>query len=127
MDKFVIKIHFVVLATNPKRNKQYILSLSDKAIELPFMFLESSDLEKLDFNIIEHAQKFVFANDLELMPQLINLHSKFIEETSNQINTVYGFIINQTDNINNSYWIEYDYLTPNKYSNLIFETTQKLK
>lgn len=127
MSKFVIKIHFVVLATNPKRNKQYILSLSEKNMELPFMFLESSNFEKLDSDIIERAQEFVFANEIELTPQLINLHSRFIEEIPDQINAVYGFIINQTDNINNSHWIEYDYLTPNKYSNLIFETTQKLK
>jgi hypothetical protein len=96
-------------------------------MELPFMFLESNNLEKLDTDIVENVQKFVFANELELMPQLISLHSRFIEESPNQINTVYGFIIDQTDNINNSYWIEYDYLTQNKYSNLIFETTQKLK
>lgn len=127
MNTFIVKIHFVILATNTKRNKQYILSLNEKEIDLPFMILESNNLEKLDSDIIEAAQRLVFTNELELMPQLINLHSRFIEEVPGQINTVYGFIIDQTDNINNSYWIEYDYLTQNKYSNLIFETTQKLK
>lgn len=127
MSAFIVKIYFVILATNIKRSKQYILSLNEKEIDLPFMILESDNLEKLDSDIIENVQKLVFTNELELMPQLINLHSRFIEETPGQINAVYGFIINQTDNINNSHWIEYDYLTQNKYSNLIFETTQKLK
>lgn len=127
MHTFTVKIHFVILATNIKKSKQYVLSLDKKEIELPFMILESNNLEELDSDIIENVQKFVFTNELELMPQLINLHSKSIQEIPNQINTVYGFIIDQTNNINNSYWIEYDYLTPNKYSNLIFETTQKLK
>lgn len=126
-EKFCIKIYFVILATEIKTNKQYVLSINEKEMQLPFIYLEQSYLEKLDSIIIESVQKLVFANEMELMPQLISLHNRFIEETNNEINCVYGFVINKTDNINNSSWISFDYLNPNKYSNLIFETIQKLK
>jgi hypothetical protein len=127
METFKIKMHFVVLATEVKRDKQYILSSSENDIEIPYTYLDSSLLQNLDEAVIRNVQKIVFANELELMPQLISLHNKFITESPGEINCVYGFIIDKTDNINDSFWIEYDYLTPNKYSNLIFETTQKLK
>lgn len=127
MENFNIKIYLVILATEIKRDKQYILSLSEDDIQIPYTYLDSNVLNNLDEFITKSVQSFVFTNEIELMPQLISLHNTIIENTPGQINCVYGFVINKTDNINNSYWIEYDYFTPNKYSNLIFETTQKLK
>lgn len=128
MEQFKIKIYYVILATELKLDKQYILSLSENDIILPYDYLEFKNIENgLDKTIVKNVQKLVFANEMELMPQIISLHSRFIEEYSGEINCVYGFVINRTDNINNSFWVEYNYTTPNKYSNLIFETTQKLK
>lgn len=124
---FKIKINCVIFGTDQKYNKQYILSLNEDDIVIPHIYLKNTDLKNLDKNIVEYVQSLVFTNELELMPQLISLHNKFIEETPGEINVVYGFVIDKTDNINNSYWISFDYFTPNKYSNLLFETTQKLK
>lgn len=126
-ESFFIKLYLVILSTNISHNKKYILSTNKDNIELPYVYLESQHLDNLEKNIITKAQEFVFTNELELLPQLINLHSSFIDLVKGELNVVYGFVINKIDNINNSYWIEFDYFTPNKYSNLIFETIQKLK
>lgn len=127
INKFTIKIHFVVLATDIKQDKQYILSINEEDICLPHAFLNNEYLKSLDNTVIKKVQEFVFTNELELMPQLISLHSLDIEQQDQQINCVYGFVINKTDNLHNSFWVEYDYFKPNKYSNLIAETTHKLK
>lgn len=127
MEEFKVKIYLVVLSTDKKNNKQYILSKDEKDVSLPFIYLDKNILEKLDDNVVKSVQELVFSNELELMPQLISLHNKFIEETPGEINCVYGFVIDKIDNINSSYWIAFDYFNPNKYSNLIFETIQKLK
>lgn len=127
MELFKIKIYLVIISTDKKYNKQYVLSSDADNITIPSFYLDSSMLEKLDTCVTEKAQELVFTNSLELMPQLISLHNRFIEEISGEINCVYGFVIDKIDNINNSFWIGFDYFNPNKYSNLIFETIQKLK
>lgn len=126
-EKFVVKIYFVILTTNISHNKNYVLSTDADSVELPYIYLNSDHLDSLEQKVIEQAQTFIFTNELELLPQLINLHSRFIEVVPGELNTVYGFVVNKTDNLNNSYWVEFDYFTPNKYSNIISETIQKLK
>lgn len=126
-EKFVIKLYLIILTTNVSHNKNYILSTNENDVDPPCVYLTSDLLDSLEKNIVEQAQKFIFTNELELLPQLINLHSPFIDIVSGELNTVYGFVVNKTDNLNNSYWIEFDYFTPNKYSNVIAETIQKLK
>lgn len=125
--KFIVKIYLVILATDISNNKQYILSKKSDEIELPNIILSEALLDNLEKNIVTEAQTLVFANELELLPQLISLHNKYIDKHNNEINCVYGFVLKKTDNINNSYWIEFSYNEPNKYSDLIFETIQKLK
>lgn len=126
-ENFKVKIHCVIIGVDQKQNKQCVLSTAEDNISIPFIYLQSSNLEKLDEHIVDFLKTLVFTNELELMPQLISLHNKFIENSIGEINSVYGFVIDKTENINNSYWIDFDYFTPNKYSNLLFEVTQKLK
>ena len=127
IDCFHNKIYCVILGTDIASNSKYILSLEEKEITLPSFYLENKQLSNLDADIIRYAQTLVYTNELELYPQLISLHNRFIEESEGVINIVYGFVVKHTNNINNAYWIPFDYLNPNKYSNLIFEVVQKLK
>lgn len=127
IEKFAIKTHLIILTTNLSQHKKYILSTDPNEIIVPYIYLESKGLENLEKHIIEKAQSLVFVSELELLPQLISLHSEHIPPSQGEINTVYGFVISKVDNLNDSYWIEFDYFTPNKYSNIIFETVQKLK
>lgn len=127
LEKYKIKLHLIILSTNISHNKKYILSTTSDDINIPHIYLNDNILTDLETNIIKQAQEYVFTSELELLPQLITLNSKYIESAPGELNAVYGFVINKTDNINNSYWIEFDYLASNKYSNIIFETVQKLK
>lgn len=127
LSKFNIKLYLIVLAVDKQTGKRYVLSLNNSEIILPTISLTKEILENLQNNIVRHIQGFVFANELELMPQLINLHSSNIESVEDELNTVYGFVIDKTDQINNSHWIEFSYTNPTKYSLVIFETIQNLK
>lgn len=127
LSKFNIKLYLIVLAIDKQTGKRYVLSLNNDEIILPTISLTKEILENLQNNIVRHIQEFVFANELELMPQLINLHSSNIESVDDELNTIYGFVIDKTDQINNSHWIEFSYTVPTKYSLVIFETIQNLK
>lgn len=126
---FSVKIHCIVLSTDIPNNKQYILSSSKDSIEIPYLNLEKSMLSKLELDIISKMKEFIFVSDLELLPQLISLHSSQLEVTENSLNVVYGFLVKYTKNINTEKvsWQEFNYLTPNKYSNLIMQVIQNLR
>jgi len=126
---FSVKIHCIVLSTDIPNNKQYILSSSKDSIEIPYLNLEKSMLSNLELDIISKMKEFIFVSDLELLPQLISLHSSQLEVTENSLNVVYGFLVKYTKNINTEKvsWQEFNYLTPNKYSNLIMQVIQNLR
>jgi len=126
-NKYSIKLFLVILGVDKKNSRRYVLSTNSTDVILPTMDLETKDLENLNHSLIQYVRNFVFTNELELTPQLINLHSTTIDIIPDQLNTVYGFVIDKIDQINNSHWIELSYTLPNKYSLIIFETIQNLR
>jgi len=128
-DEFRISLNCVVLTTNLGLNKKYVLSLESDSIVLPKLELTKDFLESdLNNNIIKFLKEYIFVSDIELFPQIISLHSKNVPEKKEKtINTVYGFLVNQTNSLNNCFWIEFDYVQPTPYSELLVEVIQKLK
>lgn len=128
MQTYKINLNLVILSIDKERGRQYILSKKSDSIVLPSIFLDNSIRDQnLDHYIIKHLQKLIFTNELELIPQLINLHSKNLPEDPNTLNTVYGFVVNYTEQINDAFWIEFTYTNPTEHSLLIFEVIQKLR
>lgn len=125
--KYSIKIHLVILGTDIPVNKQYLLSLKEQEMDLPFLYLDNEFVSDIEKKLVDYARSMVFTNELELTPQLISINNQFIDEVKNQLNVVYGFVTKKIDNIDKAYWIEFDYMNANKYSNLLFEVVQKLK
>lgn len=126
---FGVKIYCVLLSTDIPNNKQYILSSSKDSIDIPYFNLEKSMVPNLEMDIISKMKEFIFVSDIELLPQLISLHSSQIEVVENSLNVVYGFLVKYTTNINTEKvsWQEFNYLNPNKYSNLIMQVIQNLR
>jgi len=124
-NKYTISIQCVVLSTDISNNKQFVLSLSKDQIEFPSFECSSNFLNETEEYLIQYLKKYIFVNDVELLPQIINLDTKYI---SNNINIIYGFITTKTSSIGNgANWFEFSYQQPNPYSNILFEVTQKLK
>ena len=83
--------------------------------------------DKLDSQIIEFLKQYIFVSDLELFPQLISLHSSHLNSTEVSLNTIYGFLVNYTNSLNNCHWVEFDYLQPVDCMPLLIEVIQRLK
>lgn len=124
--QYKINIHCVVFGLDIPSNKKYILSLSSEDILFPSLVITKEHLLSLEESLINNLKQYVFVSDLELLPQLISLHDRSINEEENTVNVIYGFIIDKTININQAYWYEFDSLVQHRYSNLIFEVIQKL-
>lgn len=126
---FYIKIHCVVIGTDLANSKQYVLSIKDEEIQFPSFFLDIINKNNIEQHMIDFLKQHVAASDLELMPQLISLNHSDLSDNKKKknINVVYSSLINKSSIINNAYWIEFDFLNANIYSNLIFEVVQKLK
>lgn len=125
--KYLVRLYFIVLSVDKKTGKRYVLSTNESDITFPNMLLNNDMINDLSKNIIQYVQTYVFTNELELIPQLINLHCVTMEKINGELNTIYGFIIDKTEQINNSYWIEFSYGEPAKNSLAIFETIQNLR
>jgi hypothetical protein len=129
LQNFNIQIHCLVIGTDVKNSKQYILSTNDDEIILPCFLLDNQSKLDLEQSVISYLKNYVVCNELELMPQITSFHDESIPKgkKKNMINTVYSSVINKESQIHNAYWIEFDFLEPMNYSNLIFEAIQKLK
>lgn len=127
--KFNIIANLVVICANLHNGKKYILSLNNNDIKLPSLELDKDKLLVLNRTLMDYLKSLNIGNDNMsiLIPQIISLDSTHIESDSESINVVFGFLVDYYSNINNCYWIEFDYGIPNKYSNLIFEVVQKLQ
>ena len=125
-----VNINCVIFGVNIGLNKKCILSLNKEDIKFPKMVLKLDDLNDINNNIIKFLKTYIFINELELIPQIISFNNPILndENNNNEINTVYGFIIDYKSSIDNSkvYWIDFDILKEHKYSTVIFETMQKL-
>lgn len=128
-DQFEIKINCVVLTTNLSLGKKYVLSLDKDKLIIPSFSITNDHLSenKLNDKIIEFLKQYVFVSDLELLPQIISMHTPHLASDTRMLNTVYGFLINYTTSLNNCYWIEFDYSQPIEYMPLLIEVIQKLK
>lgn len=127
-NKYTINIQCVVLSTDIANNKQFVLSLSKDQIEFPSFQCDSNFLNDTEEYLIQYLKQYIFVSDIELLPQLINLDTKYISNNDDTINIIYGFITTKTSSIgSDANWFEFDYQQPNPYSNILFEVTQKLK
>lgn len=124
---FNIRIYCMILTTDIPNRKQYVLSVSNEEIIPPNFLLESQQKHNIEMSVVSYLKQYIYLSDIELLPQLICLNSKTIESDENTINCIYGFLVNHTNNINNSYWIKFDHETNNQFSPAIFETIQRLR
>lgn len=128
---FNINIHCVIFGVNIKLNKKCILSSNKEDIEFPKLNLQPIHINDINNSIIKFLKQFIFINELELIPQIITINNNLLKSTTNiedEINIVYGFIIDYKSSIdtNNVNWMDFDILKEHKYSTVIFETMQKL-
>jgi hypothetical protein len=127
---FNLKAHCVVLGTDIRNNKKYIASTLPEDIKFPCLNLDAKSIETLNSTLIYFLQnKIKYASEIELIPQIINLHSKDIvneEDKQNNLNIIFGFVVDYQPNLQDCYWVEFNDLQPVQYSNLIFEVIQKL-
>lgn len=128
MSSFNININCVVFGVSEQLNKKCILSTTKDSITFPKFYLDSSHLDNINKNIISFLKGYVFVNDIELIPQTINIHSKILQTNSNTIEMVFGFIVNYNSSINTEHvsWIDFDILQEQPLSPILFEVIQKL-
>lgn len=125
---FDINIHCVVFGVNPSLNKRCILSTKAEDIDLPNFKLSVDQASNINQAIIDFLRQYVFVNELELLPQMININSPTLKTEDSILQTVYGFIIDYKSSIDSSkvQWIDFDPLQEHRLSPVIFETMQKL-
>lgn len=128
IQQFIVKANCVVLGVDMKNMKKYVLSTDKENIIFPQVTLDKESIKTINATIVDYLHKNVnYVSDIELLPQLINLHSNYIDNPeTTDLNAVYGFVVDYNPDIKEWYWIEFDELQPVKYSNVIFEVMQKL-
>lgn len=128
IQQFIVKANCVVLGVDMKNMKKYVLSTDKENIIFPQVTLDKESIKTVNATIVDYLHKNVnYVSDIELLPQLINLHSNYIDNPeTTDLNAVYGFVVDYNPDIKEWYWIEFDELQPVKYSNVIFEVMQKL-
>lgn len=125
---FDINIHCVVFGVNPGLNKRCILSIRSEDMELPNFKLQIEQAQNINQTIVDFLRQYIFVNELELLPQMININSSTLKTEDNILQIVYGFIVEYSSSIDSSkvQWIDFDPLQEHRLSPIIFETMQKL-
>lgn len=130
---YTVKIACVLLSTEVCKNKQFVLSLDKENIQVPILDVNDEFLANPPLYLVKKLKEYIFVSDMDLIPQLISIKQTLkIEPEENHTSNkdmyiVYGFLVPKSYNLNNVHWIEFDYQTPNKYSHILFEVTQKLQ
>ena len=124
---FNVNLNCVVFSTNISLNKRLIFSLDPQQIVLPSLPLSTEVLDNVQGSLIKFLKQYIFINDLELLPQLIYIHSPVLSKDDSSLNIIYGFLVPYTLSINNGFWVEFQLLQEQTYSQLIFEVMQKLR
>lgn len=127
MNNYTVNLNCVVFSANVSLNQRLIFSLDSEKIVLPSLSLTPEVLGNLEESLIKFLKEHIFVSDIDLLPQLINIHSPIISNDTNQLNIVYGFLVPYTFSINNGFWIEFELLKEQPYSQLLFEVMQKLR
>jgi hypothetical protein len=120
--QFKVNIKTVVISTQIELNKKYLLSQNEKVWQPITFDLNIDMLSNLEKNIIDRLKQYIFVNELELLPQLINIALN----ENNELDIIYGFLVNYTQSLNNCFWVEFNLAAELSYSNLILEVIQKL-
>lgn len=127
MSKFTVNLNCVVFSVDMALNKRFIFSTDNSEIKFPVVSLNSDILSNIEDYLVQFLKQYIYVNDLELLPQLIKIHSDTLSEDAETLNVVYGFIVPFTPSINNGSWIEFQPLKENKQSHILFEVMQKLR
>lgn len=122
--RYKVNFKCVVLTTQEKFNKQYVLSLDEKDFRPPILTLDKSISNGIDTHLIKFLQQLVATSDIELIPQLIDI--EIPESSDSEIDIIYGFLIKHTDNINGCYWLEFSLANEAPYTNTILHVIQRL-
>ena len=102
--QFKVNIKTVVISTQIELNKKYLLSQNEKVWQPITFDLNIDMLSNLEKNIIDRLKQYIFVNELELLPQLINVALN----ENNELDIIYGFLVNYTQSLNNCFWVEFN-------------------
>lgn len=124
---FRLNAHCVVLGTDMVRQKKYVASTSADDLIFPVLQLNQDNIKSINLSLINFLHsKLPYVTDIELIPQLININSEYIVSQPDDLNIIYGFLVDHKQQLNELHWIEFDDFKPIQYSNIIFEVIQKL-
>lgn len=126
-DLLNVNINCVVLSTDIPQNKKYILSLDRDKIVLPTIQCTTSNIENLSQTITQYLRDIILVSEMEMLPQLISANEPLLPNKNlESMDIVYGFLVSFSPNLNNSFWVEFDHITPNAYTPLIIKVIQNL-
>jgi len=125
MSNFLIHINCIIISFDKNQSGQsHILSLDKNQIVFPKFILTQDYFDTPEY-IVSFLKNFIVLNPIYLIPQLLDF--KQITNKRDTVDLIYGFFVEYTNNINNSYWISIDSIGDSDYYTTIYETIQKLQ
>jgi hypothetical protein len=131
-DLFYIRANCVIFSVNLENNKRYIFSLDSDNIVLPYLTINSTNINHINLSIINSLKNYILddtfnAMNIGIQPQIINAHCSEIASEDNVMNLIFGMLVDQYTNIRNSFWIDFEVLKSTKYHNLFFDVIRNLR
>lgn len=105
--------NLAIFSSDIAKEKRYILSTDPEQMVLPRMEItddnKSSLFQHLGVFVREH---YLMANDFELLPKMIELHSNFISTEKGKVEMVYASVVDHQvqKSEKNCHWLEFDAL-----------------
>jgi hypothetical protein len=113
---------------NLNDNSIFVLSTNKDKIIFPKILVDDSVLinpQTVFNNLLKSYLPSI--DEVQFFAQFIKLHHNQIDNDTNTINSIYGFLVDYSSNIKDSFWIQFNIGDKIPYHDLLLEVIQQLK
>ena len=126
-----VNAHLIIISVDMKENKTYVLSKDKEKITFP-----SYEINQENKNTFDSFMIYMLIQNVYVENFMINTQPQFItanfdpdnDDQKQDMNMGFGFLTDYTDQIDkDNFWVEFNYMNPQDYNNVLYQTIQRLK
>jgi hypothetical protein len=126
-----VNAHLIIISVDMKENKTYVLSKDKEKITFPSYEINQENKNTFDSFMIDMLIQNVYVENFMINTQPQFITANFDPDNDDQkqdMNMGFGFLTDYTDQIDkDNFWVEFNYMNPQDYNNVLYQTIQRLK
>lgn len=126
-----VNAHLIIISVDMIENKTYVLSKNKEKVIFPSYEINEENKNRFDSFMLDMLIQNVYVENfmINTQPQFITANFEPDNDDQKQdMNMGFGFLTDHTDQIDkDNFWVEFNYMNPQDYNNVLYQTIQRLK